>query len=68
LNRRDRLLNVFILFTLFTVKHVIEFRMNGRPWRGALCPELVTVSILFSAVMYGAGEAVEWIKKNRDYL
>jgi len=68
LNRRDRILNVFILFLLFTVKHIIEFRMNGQPWRRALCPELVAVSALFSVAMYGVGEAVEWIKKNRDYL
>lgn len=68
MNRGELILNAVVLFLLFTLKHIIEFRMNGRPWRGALCLELVAVSVLFSVIMYGVGEAVEWIKKNRGYL
>jgi hypothetical protein len=68
MNRVGLILNSLIFFLLFTLKHIIEFRMNGYPWQGALCFELVMVSTLFSVIMYGVGEAVEWIKKNRDYL
>jgi len=68
LNRRSLIFNAFVLFLLFTLKHIIEFKMNGHPWLGALCPELVAVSALFGVIMYGVGEAVEWIKKSRGYL
>lgn len=68
MNHRDRILNALILFILFTLKHVIEFRMNGHPWQNALCRDLVAISALFSLIMYGVGVAVDWLKKNRGYL
>lgn len=68
MNRRALIFNAFVLFLLFTLKHIIEFKMNGHPWQNAFCLELLSVSALFSVIMYGVGEAVEWIKKNRGYL
>ena len=68
MNRRDHTLNALVLFILFTMKHVIEFKMNGYPWIEALCPELLAISALFSLILYSVGETVEWLKKNRGYL